>query len=122
MADDHTTDGEQPSTPSLDRPLLDVRARARAHAVPPGAAAPRPRRGLSAPGGGAAQQRNNVLLAGALFAFTGGVYYTAMGKMRATDELGELEALENKVNVHESGLKITRPRSVHDVLQPRKED
>ena len=58
----------------------------------------------------------------ALFAFTGGVYYTAMGKMRATDELGELEALENKVNVHESGLKITRPRSVHDVLQPRKED
>ena len=50
------------------------------------------------------------------------VYYTAMGKMRATDELGELEALENKVNVHESGLKITRPRSVHDVLQPRKED
>jgi|TARA_B100000927_G_scaffold15616_1_gene12223 hypothetical protein len=81
-----------------------------------------PRRGLSAPGGGAAQQRNNVLLAGALFAFTGGVYYTAMGKMRATDELGELEALENKVNVHESGLKITRPRSVHDALQPRKED
>ena len=74
------------------------------------------------PGGGAAQQRNNVLLAGALFAFTGGVYYTAMGKMRATDELGELEALENKVNVHESGLKITRPRSVHDALQPRKED
>ena len=73
-------------------------------------------------GGGAAQQRNNVLLAGALFAFTGGVYYTAMGKMRATDELGELEALENKVNVHESGLKITRPRSVHDALQPRKED
>ena len=106
MADDHTTDGEQPSTPSLDPPLLDVRARARAHAVPPGAA----------------QQRNNVLLAGALFAFTGGVYYTAMGKMRATDELGELEALENKVNVHESGLKITRPRSVHDALQPRKED
>ena len=45
-----------------------------------------------------------------------------MGKMRATDELGELEALENKVNVHESGLKITRPRSVHDALQPRKED
>ena len=40
LADDHTTDGEQPSTPSLDRPLLDVRARARAHAVPPGAAAP----------------------------------------------------------------------------------
>ena len=32
LADDHTTDGEQPSTPSLDRPLLDVRARARAHA------------------------------------------------------------------------------------------
>ena len=81
-----------------------------------------PWRGLSAPGGGAAQPRHNVLLAGALFAFTGGVYYTAMGKMRATDELGELEALENKVNVHESGLKITRPRSVHDVLQPRKED
>ena len=78
--------------------------------------------GDGAAGGGAAQQRNNVLLAGALFAFTGGVYYTAMGKMRATDELGELEALENKVNVHESGLKITRPRSVHDALQPRKED
>ena len=69
----------------------------------------------------AAERRGKLLTAGALFVFTGGVYYTAMGKMRDTDELGDLEAMA-KVNVHESGLKVTRPRSVHDALQPRKED
>mmetsp|Transcript_24412 Transcript_24412/g.75280 ORF Transcript_24412/g.75280 Transcript_24412/m.75280 type:complete len:104 (+) Transcript_24412:1052-1363(+) len=72
-------------------------------------------RGLASVG---AKQRNNALLAGALFAFTGGVYYTAMRKMRQTDDLAELEELEGKVNVHESGLKVTRPRSVHGALQP----
>ena len=41
-----------------------------------------------------------------------------MRKMRQTDDLAELEALEGKVNVHESGLKVTRPRSLHGALQP----
>lgn len=75
------------------------------------------RRGLAA----STMHRNNGLLAALLFTFTGGVYYTAMRKMRQTDDLAELEALEGKVNVHESGLKITRPRSVHGALQPELE-
>ena len=78
LADDHTTDGEQPSTPSLDPPLLDpVRARARTPRVGSvsrrGAAAPRPRTRPERAGVGGArleQRRSNVLLAGALFAFT----------------------------------------------------
>lgn len=40
-----------------------------------------------------------------------------MNKMKQTDDLTELE-LEGKINVHESGLKVTRPRSVHGALQP----
>jgi len=63
--------------------------------------------------------RKNYILAGSLLVFTGGVYYHAINKIKATDELSELEQAEDKVNLHESGLKITpkkAPRSVHDVL------
>ena len=58
-----------------------------------------------------------MLVAGGLCIFTGGVYYQAMNKMSKTDDIAELE-LEGKINVHESGLKVTRPRSVHGALQP----
>ena len=37
--------------------------------------------------------------------------------MSQTDDIAELE-LDGKINVHESGLKVTRPRSVHGALQP----
>jgi len=45
------------------------------------------RRGLS----GANTERNNYLMAAALAAFTGSVYYSAMTRMRQTDDLAELE-------------------------------
>ena len=67
--------------------------------------------------GGSNTSRNNLLVAGGLCIFTGGVYYQAMNKMSKTDDIAELE-LEGKINVHESGLKVTRPRSIHGALQP----
>lgn len=60
----------------------------------------------------------NYAVATALFVFTGSVYYYAMFKMRTSDDILELEN-EGKVNVHQSGLKVTKPpRSVHDALKP----
>lgn len=67
-------------------------------------------------------QMKNYALAFTLLAFTGGVYYYVMQKMSQMDDLTELEN-EGKINVHESGLKVTKPpRSVHDALSmPKKE-
>jgi len=78
-------------------------------------------------------QRNNYIVAGTLFACTGGIYYYAMRKMKEvrrgvvlartslvfvraqTDDLAALE-MEDKVNVHESGLKVSKPRNVHEAI------
>lgn len=61
-------------------------------------------------------EMKNYVLATTLLAFTGSVYYYAMFKMKASDDVLELEN-EGKVNLHESGLKVTKkpPRSVHDL-------
>lgn len=61
----------------------------------------------------------NYATAGTLMAFTGGVYYYVIISMKEMDELTELEN-EGKINVHESGLKVTKPpRGMHDALHPK---
>jgi len=61
-------------------------------------------------------EMKNYALAAGLLCFTGGVYYYVMTTMKQLDDLAELEE-EGKINLHESGLKVTKPpRSGRDAL------